>query len=62
MRTRSANGFGLEVKYQPEQASKLLLGAQFDYMRVPRSGAHPVTRDGRLADLRIHDMRRTLGS
>ena len=49
VRTRSANGYLLALRYRPEQASKLALGAQFDYIRVPRSAAYQVTRDGRAA-------------
>jgi hypothetical protein len=47
MRTRSANGYLLALRYRPEQVSKLAFGAQFDYMKVPRSAAYQVTRDGR---------------
>jgi hypothetical protein len=49
VRTRSATGFLLALRYRPEQSSKLALGAQFDYIRVPRSAAYQVTRDGRAA-------------
>nr|WP_314627042.1 hypothetical protein [uncultured Noviherbaspirillum sp.] len=49
MRTRSATGYLLALRYRPDQVSKLAYGAQFDYMKVPRSAAHQVTRDGRAA-------------
>ncbi len=49
IRTRSANGFLLALRYRPDQASKLAFGAQFDFMKVPRSAAYQVTRDGRAA-------------
>jgi hypothetical protein len=49
MRTRAANGFALMLRYQPGEASKLSFGARFDAIRVPRSAAYPVMRDGRAA-------------
>ncbi|SMP45763.1 hypothetical protein [Noviherbaspirillum suwonense] len=49
IRTRSANGVALALRYRPEAQSRLVFAAQFDYLRVPRSAAYPVTRDGRAA-------------
>jgi hypothetical protein len=49
VRTRPATGYQLALRYRPEPASKLALGAHFDYIRVPRSAAYQVTRDGRAA-------------
>lgn len=49
IRTRAANGAALTLRYQPGEESKLVFSAQFDTMRVPRSAAYPVTRNGRAA-------------
>lgn len=49
LRTRSANGVALMLRYQPEGTPSLKFGAGFDYMKVPRSAAAPVTRNGRPA-------------
>ena len=49
LRTRSANGVALMLRYQPEGMPSFQFGAGFDYMKVPRSAAAPVTRNGRPA-------------
>ena len=49
LRTRSANGMALMLRYQPEGTPSFQFGAGFDYMKVSRSAAAPVTRNGRLA-------------
>lgn len=49
LRTRSSRGFAIEAMYRPKSTSRLIAGAQLDYLRVPRSNAHAVTRAGRPA-------------
>ena len=49
IRTRASNGYALTLRFQPEEASKLSFNAHFDLMKVARSAAYPVTRDGRAA-------------
>ncbi|MES2261399.1 MAG: hypothetical protein V4724_23020 [Pseudomonadota bacterium] len=46
LRTRAATGYLFELTYQPGSFARLSLGAQFDYMKVPRSAAQPATRNG----------------
>lgn len=46
MRTRAATGYKAELTYRPVTFQKLQLGAQIEYMKVPRSGAVTVRRDG----------------
>lgn len=49
IRTRPANGYALTLRYLPDAASRLSVNASFDSIRVARSAAYPVTRDGRAA-------------
>ena len=46
MRTRAATGYAAELTYRPAAFPKWLLSAKADYMKVPRSGAVTVRRDG----------------
>jgi hypothetical protein len=46
MRTRAAIGYAAEMAYRPAAFPKLLLSVKAEYMKVPRSGAVPVRRNG----------------
>lgn len=49
LRTRAATGYGLELNYQPAGWPAMTWSARLDSIKVPRSDAHAVTRDGRPA-------------
>ncbi|MBC7861221.1 MAG: hypothetical protein H7Z39_21075 [Burkholderiaceae bacterium] len=46
MRTRAATGYAAELAFRPAAYPKLLLSAKAEYMKVPRSGAVLVRRNG----------------
>lgn len=46
MRTQAATGYAINLRYQPTLSSRLQLGTQVDYIKVPQSTAHPITRNG----------------
>jgi len=46
MRTRAATGYAAELAFRPAAFPKLLLSAKAEYMKVPRSGAVTIKRDG----------------
>jgi hypothetical protein len=49
LRTRAATGYGFGLAYQPGGLPAMTWSARLDSMRVPRSAAHAVSRDGQPA-------------
>lgn len=60
LRARSAAGFRFQLTYAPSALPKFAFGAEFDTMKVPRSRAQSVTRNGaRVGELTQPEHRRS---